>query len=77
MTTTKKTWTTKVVKSQRGGQGEWFRHPAAMTTDNESEAIEYAEQFAAEQKAAGVVGTRILVLARKGDRLIREIRVGY
>jgi hypothetical protein len=73
MTATKKAkWAYKVVKSQRGGQGQWFRYPAALTTADEAEAIEYAERFAAEQ--AGVSGTRILVLARKGDRLVREIK---
>lgn len=66
-------WNTKVVKTQRGGDGTWFRYPAAMTATNESDAVKYAEQFARNQ--AGVAGTRILVLARKGDRLIREFRV--
>lgn len=74
MTATKQAWTVKVVKSQRGGQGQWFRYPAAFTSASESDAIAYAERFAAEQ--AGVGGTRILVLARKGDRLIREFRCG-
>jgi hypothetical protein len=74
MTATKQAWTIKVVKSQRGGQGQWFRYPAAVTTTSEADAIAYAEQFAAEQQ--GVPGTRILVLARKGDRLIREFRCG-
>lgn len=74
MSVAKKTWAYKVVKSQRGGQGQWFRYPAAFTTADEAEAVEYAGRFAAAQ--AGVPGTRILVLARKGDRLVREFRCG-
>jgi hypothetical protein len=75
MTATQKPWTVKVVKSQRGGDGQWFRYPAAATFTDEAEAIAYAEQFAADQKAAGVTATRFLVLARKGDQLIREIKI--
>lgn len=74
-TTTKTAWTHKVVKAQRGGNGQWFRYPAALTTADEAEAVAYAERFAAEQTAAGVVGTRILVLTRKGDRVVREFWV--
>lgn len=73
-TTTKTAWTHKVVKAQRGSQGQWFRHPAAFTASDEATAVTYAERFAADQ--AGVPGTRILVLARKGDRLVREFRCG-
>ncbi len=69
----RKPWAYKVVKTQRGGQGQWFRYPAAFTSADEAEAVKYAEGFAADQ--AGVAGTRILVLARKGDRVIRDIRV--
>ena len=64
MSKTNSTWTHKVVKAQRGSQGEWFRYRAAATFGNETDARQYAEQFAAEQ--AGVGGTKILVLTRKG-----------
>ena len=57
-------WTHKVVKTQRGMDGKWFRYPAAATFASEPQAHDYAKQFAAEQK--GVPGTRILVVARKG-----------
>lgn len=69
-----KNWTHKVVKKQRGMQGEWFAYPAAMTTDSEQSAKEYAEQFAAEQRAAGVVGTRIVVETR-GRQFVAEYHV--
>jgi len=59
----KNTWTHKVVKEQRGMRGEWFRHKAAKT-GTESACREYAEEFAAQQQIAGVVGTRIRVLTR-------------
>lgn len=57
-------WTHKVVKSQRGMDGRWFAH-SAKTFANEQAARDFAERFAAEQRAAGVVGTRINVLSRK------------
>ena len=69
----KKNWTVKVVKVQRGGQGEWFRYPAAYTSDNEADAIAYAERFAADQK--GVAGTKIQVITRKGGDLVKSISV--
>lgn len=68
----KSKWQYKVVKTQRGQQGQWFRHRAAYTSVDEASAVQYAEGFAAEQQAAGVTGTRVLVLARKGDRVVRE-----
>lgn len=68
--TTKKTWTHKVVKKQRGGQGQWFAYPAAKT-GTEAECREYAERFAAEQ--AGIGGTRIVVLTR-GGQFVAEYR---
>jgi hypothetical protein len=74
MKTTKKPWAYKVVKSQRGGNGQWFRYPASATFADEAEAVRYAERFAAEQ--AGVPGTRVNVLARKGGRSVREFRCG-
>ena len=75
MSATKTTaWTHKVVKAQRGSQGQWFRHRAAFTSADEAAAVAYAERFAADQ--VGVPGTRILVLTRKGDRLVREFRCG-
>ncbi len=67
-------WTHKVVKKQRGMRGEWFSYPAAMTTNSEQEARNYAEQFAASQRAAGVAGTRIVVETR-GRQFIAEYRV--
>lgn len=58
-------WTHKVVKMQRGTDGKWFAHSTAATFGSEAEARAYAERFVAEQRAAGVVGTRINVVARK------------
>lgn len=60
-----KAWKYKVVKSQRGMQGQWFSYPAAATFEDLEEAKAYAEEFAAEQRAAGVAGTRINVFSRK------------
>ena len=59
-------WTHKVVKKQRGMQGQWFAYRAAMT-GTEADCRAYAASFAAEQRAAGVVGTRIVVLTRGGQ----------
>lgn len=70
MTTTKNGWQYKVVKSQRGSDGLWFRY-AGVTFDTELEAVEYAEQFAREQSA--VPGTKILVVSRKGNHVIKSI----
>jgi hypothetical protein len=72
-TTTRKTWAYKVVKTQRGNQGQWFRYPAAATFATQSEAEQYAEQFAADQR--GVAGTRILVVARKGGDVVKAFAV--
>lgn len=71
--TTKAKWAYKVVKAQRGTQGQWFRHPAAATFADAADAVAYAERFAADQR--GVAGTRILVVARKGGEVVRDIRV--
>lgn len=67
-------WKFKVVKSQRGIDGQWFHYPAAMTTADEVQARKYAEDFAASQRAAGIVGTRINVLTR-GGKNVAEYRV--
>lgn len=61
------TWTHKVVKTQRGMQGEWFAYRAAGTFGSEADARVYAEAFAHEQ--AGVAGTRITVQTR-GRRVV-------
>ena len=74
MTTTHNAWKFKVVKKQRGLQGEWFAYPAAMTTTTEIEARAYADAFALSQRTAGVLGTRIVVLTR-GGRFVSEHRV--
>ena len=65
--TTSRQWKYKVVKSQRCGNGDWFRYPTAITTITETDAREYAQAFAADQQRAGVVGTRINVLTRGGQ----------
>jgi hypothetical protein len=57
-------WSHKVVKTQRGNQGKWFRYPAAKTFNSVDEASQYAGEFALEQK--GVQGTKILVIDRHG-----------
>jgi len=59
------TWTHKVVKSQIGNNGCWFNYPATATFNDEATARQFAETFAAEQRAAGVTGTRIVVRSRK------------
>lgn len=69
------TWTHKVVKIARGMDGNWFDFPTAATFTSEAEAIYYAEDFAREQGEAGVVGTRITVRTRRGNRLVASIDV--
>ena len=71
--TKKKGWTHKVVKTQRGMKGEWFRYPAAATFPSQAEAEEYAREFAEDQR--GVAGTRILVVARRGDAVVASYGV--
>lgn len=58
----------RVVKSGRGGQGEWFDFSRGTPFALESEAREHAASFAAEQRAAGVTCVRITV--RLGDRTL-------
>lgn len=65
---TSKKWTCKVVKTQRGGNGEWFRHATAATFDRIEDAAAYASEFAENQ--AGVAGTKILVLSRSGEQVL-------
>jgi hypothetical protein len=75
-------WNYKVIKTQRGLRGQWFAYPAT-TFGDEQAARKYAEQFAADQRAAGVVGTRIVVVSRARVRnefgrlsnLVAEYRV--
>lgn len=68
--TTKATWNFKVSKKQRGSQGQWFAYRGRGFA-TEDEAIAYAEEFADQQ--VGVPGTRIVVTARKGGKVIRDI----
>ena len=56
-------WKYRVVKKQRGLQGEWFSYPGRAFSTLE-DATEYATTFAADQTQAGVVGTRIVVIGR-------------
>lgn len=70
-TATKQQWTHKVVKTQRGSDGQWFRY-AGRAFASLDEAVTYAEQFAGDQ--TGVSGTRILVVARKGGGIVRDIK---
>jgi len=62
--TDKRKWTHKVLKRQRGGDGKWFRYPAAATFPSLEAARKYASEFAAEQR--GVAGTCIDVETRAG-----------
>ena len=64
-------WTHKVIKEQRGHNGNWFRYPTA-TTGSLEHCSQYAEDFAQEQ--AGVGGTRIAVYTR-GMKLAKMIYV--
>ena len=69
-----KNWTHKVVKQQRGSQGEWFAYPAAATFAGLGEAVAYAEAFAADQRENRVKGTRITVQTR-GRSVVKSIAV--
>ena len=70
----KNSWKFKVVKMMRGMQGQWFAFPTAATFPTEGEAREYAEQFAADQREAGIRTARYTVRTR-GNRLVSEIRI--
>ena len=72
-TATKKAWAYKVGKTQRGMQGEWFRYPAAATFATQAEGEQYARDFAEQQR--GVAGTKILVVTRKGNRVVATVPV--
>jgi hypothetical protein len=61
----------EVTKKQRGGQGQWFSYPSRRFATKQ-EACDYAESFAVEQ--SGVPGTRIVVVRRKGQQLVRDIK---
>ena len=61
----RRNWQFRVVKSQRGCDGKWFALPGGATFESRDAACKYAASFAAEQRAAGVAGTRINVLSRK------------
>jgi hypothetical protein len=59
MTATK---TYRVIKTQRGTDGRWFRYaPVRHRFTSADEANTYAQQFAESQ--AGVGGTRIIVVS--------------
>ena len=60
-----KSWTHKVVKRMRGGDGQWFDYPTAATFRTEQEARAYAAAFASEQRSAGITTFRIDVRSRK------------
>jgi hypothetical protein len=62
-----KNWAFKVVKSARGNRGEYFDFPTAATFDSETEAREYARDFATEQARVG--GARFDVRTR-GNKLV-------
>ena len=71
----KSAWKYKVEKKHYGPQGQWVSRPAAATFADVEDAIGYARQFAAEQRAGGVVGTRIVIETR-GNSAVFEARVG-
>lgn len=66
------TWTHTVTKMQRGNGGEWFAH-RGTAYPSEAAAIEAARAFAAEQAAAHVAGTKIVVRDR-ARRTVRTLR---
>ncbi len=68
-----RSWTHKVVKKQRGGDGKWFAYPAAFT-GTEAECRDYAMRFAGKQR--GVAGTRIVVESRGGKFVVEVPVVG-
>lgn len=69
-------WTHKVVKRQRGMDGKWFRS-RGTAHESEEAAITAAREFAEEQCAAGVAGTEIDVVARKGRKTIATFKWPY
>lgn len=74
-TMAKQAWTHKVVKMSRGVDGKWFAFRAAGTFADAESAIGYAREFASEQRVAGVSGTRIAVVSRKGAREVFSANV--
>ena len=53
-----------MVKKQRGGDGKWFNY-RGRAFDRESDAMEYAREFANQQR--NVPGTKIVVYRRNGS----------
>lgn len=66
-----RTWKYSVYKISRGSNGRYFRYPAAATFHSETEAAQYAREFAAQQR--GVAGSKIVAARRRGDKTIVEI----
>lgn len=64
----------RVVKEQRGGDGQWFRHaPGRTRHETQAEAEAAAAAFAADQ--AGVAGTRIAVLRLADGVVVKRFPV--
>lgn len=66
-------WTHKVVKRQRGMDGKWF-NSRGTAHESEEAAITAAREFAEEQCAAGVTGTEIDIVTRKGRKTIATFK---
>jgi hypothetical protein len=74
-----KTWTHKVVKQSRGGDGQWFDYPAAYTGTIE-QCEQYAEAFLADQLAPTPLGNSLrgsqghrITIQRRGSRAIEKV----
>lgn len=64
----------RVVKEQRGSDGQWFRYPPGRTRhDTQEQAEAAAAAFAADQ--AGVAGTRIAVLRLADGVVVKRFPV--
>lgn len=68
-------WTHKVVKQMRGGDGKFFDYPTAGTFPSFQAACEFAEKFAADQKAAGITTALFCVRPRKSGGESKVIRI--
>lgn len=67
-------WTHKVVRKSRGTDGRWFAHRTHATGSLE-ECVASAAVLAAELATAGITGTCVVVLARKGGACVVEHRI--
>lgn len=66
-----RSWTHKVVRKSRGIDGQWFAYSTHATGSLDT-CTHAAKELAFSLARSGTTGTRVLVLARKGRKLVVE-----